>query len=148
MGDKSFEGWCPVLGYEGLYEVSSQGRVRRIGRAARAGKGRGGGVVRGRILTSTLYRKGYRKVQLWRDGCWRNVGIHQLVAAVFIGPCPKGHEINHKDGVKHNNCTDNLEYVTRSGNVKHAYMTGLRKPTDGHKIWETRRRHERIRAGV
>lgn len=45
------ERWLPVLGYESLYHISDSGRVRRIGKAARKGYGRGGGAVIGRILS-------------------------------------------------------------------------------------------------
>lgn len=120
--------WRPVLGYEGLYEVSAAGQVRRVGRAARTGVGRGGGARIGRILKDQPYRNGYRTAQLWKQGQCYAFGVHQLVAGAFIGPCPAGQEVNHKDGVKSNNSSDNLEYVTRSGNMEHAYAIGLRSP--------------------
>jgi hypothetical protein len=120
------EEWRSVPGFEGLYDVSSDGRVKRVGRAARTGKSHGGGARIGRILKDAP-NGDYRKVQLWRDGQWFNFQVHQLVAAAFIGPCPSGQEVNHDDGVKSNNNASNLEYLTRSGNMRHAYRTGLRK---------------------
>lgn len=51
--------------------------------------------------------------------------IHILVADAFLGPKPEGLQVNHIDGVKDNNTPSNLEYVTHSGNIKHAYATGL-----------------------
>jgi hypothetical protein len=53
--------------------------------------------------------------------------VHDLVAAMFIGERPAGHLVNHKDGDKLNNSVANLEYTTPSGNMRHAYRTGLRK---------------------
>jgi hypothetical protein len=128
-----FEGWAivddwrPVVGYEGLYEVSSDGRIRRVGKAARRGKGRGGGVKLGRLRKLRINRDGYVTVQLWRDGRAKGFLVHVLVAAAFLGPCPNGQEVNHRDGIKANPSVDNLEYMTHPENVKHAYQTGLRK---------------------
>jgi hypothetical protein len=53
--------------------------------------------------------------------------VHRIVAAAFIGPCPDGLEINHKNGIKLDNRAENLEYTTRSANMKHAYDSGLRR---------------------
>lgn len=55
----------------------------------------------------------------------RSVCVHTLVAAAFLGPKPEAMEVNHKDGVKANNCADNLEYVTRSENMKHCHRLGM-----------------------
>jgi HNH endonuclease/NUMOD4 motif len=125
MADK-FERWLPVVGYEGLYEVSDAGRIRRVGRAARSGNGRGGGARIGLIQKPQPRPGGYLSVQLWKDGKVRNFLVHVLVAKTFIGPAPKGMEVNHDDGDKSNCALSNLEYLTRADNMKHAYRTGLR----------------------
>lgn len=122
---KTFEAWRSVSGYEGLYEVSNLGRVRRIGRAARTGRGRGGGARIG-LMLKPQPRKDYLAVQLWKDGKQRQFLVHCVVAAAFIGPVPPGKEVNHDDGDKKNCAASNLEYLTRSENMEHAYATGLR----------------------
>jgi hypothetical protein len=54
------------------------------------------------------------------DGSSRHRFAHRLVAAAFLGPCPPGLQVNHKDGRKLNNAPENLEYVTGQQNLKHA----------------------------
>lgn len=60
--------------------------------------------------------------------------IHQLVAEAFHGIRPDGLIVNHKDGDKQNNCSDNLEYITSSENNIHALRNGLRKVADMEKV--------------
>ncbi len=112
------EQWRPVAGYEGIYEVSDLGRVRRI-------VGGSNVTYAGRILKDWRGTKGYRLVGLSRDGTTRTLKLYRLVALAFVGPCPAGHQVNHIDGDKTNNRAENLEWATPSENVKHAYRTGL-----------------------
>ncbi len=106
----------PVVGYEGLYEVSSEGAVRRCGT--------GRGVVRGRMKRQTAHPMGYLALTLYRDNRAKSVLVHRLVAEAFHGSLDGG-EVNHKDGNKRNNRADNLEIVTRQQNIDHAVAMGL-----------------------
>lgn len=110
------EEWRPVVGFEAHYEVSNFGAVRRTAPAKRT--------FAGRVLKPRFNPDGYTGVVLCADRRRTTVAVHRLVAAAFIGH-PNGMEVNHKDGCKHNNALDNLEYVTRSENQRHAYKTGL-----------------------
>ena len=114
--DTTPEEWRDVPGYEGVYSVSSLGRVRR--------ERRGPHTRIGYILTPRLNR-GYYRLTLTRDGQELRHFVHRLVAAAFIGPCPPGHTVNHRDGRKLNNRTDNLEYLTPAGQQAHASRLGL-----------------------
>jgi hypothetical protein len=118
------EQWRPVVGYEGWYEVSDHGRVRRV-----AG---GSGALPGRVLIPQKAGADYRKVNLYRDGQKQQVGVHLVVAAAFIGPRPPNHECNHKDGNKTNNHLGNLEYVTSLENSRHASRIGLLRTGELH----------------
>lgn len=68
-----------------------------------------------------------------------DVAVHRLVAQAFLGPIPAGHEVNHQNGDKAHNCVANLEYVTRSENVSHAYSAGLIGDRKGElAVWRTK----------
>ncbi len=83
------------------------------------------------ITPGRITSRGYRTVTLTKAGVRINHRVHQLVMKAFVGPCPNRHEINHKNGIKSDNRLCNLEYVTRSENIKHAYRLGLQKPRKG-----------------
>lgn len=119
MAASNTEEWRPIVGYEGRYEVSSQGRVRSlIGRNIR-------------VLKPHVLKAGYETVELWRKNQRKRVLVHRLVAQAFLSHCLQGLEVNHKDGVKRNNHVANLEYLTRSDNAKHALEKGLYVPAKG-----------------
>lgn len=98
------------------YEVSNLGRVRR---------------VEGGVLSGGANWQGYQHVTLSDCGRQKTAVVHRLVAEAFHGPCPEGHECNHKNGVKDDNRVENLEWVTRSENQLHAYRIGLNEPNSG-----------------
>lgn len=113
----SKEEWRPVVGYEGWYSVSDLGRVRR--------DRKGNGAVAGRILR--VYDKawrGYLSTHLSRNCVVKPVRVHALVAQAFIGPAPRGEEINHKDNRTDNPRLTNLEYGTHQYNVDHTVNLG------------------------
>jgi hypothetical protein len=108
------------------YEVSDQGRVRQIEASARRSAGS--------LVPQFPDDDGYVRVNLRCGTRFVQRGVHQLVALAFIGPYPPRHEVNHKDGVKTNNCARNLEYRTRSGNAQHAYDLGLQVSLKGESV--------------
>jgi hypothetical protein len=109
------EEWRDIVGYESLYQVSDLGRVRRV-ISRTSGKA-------GHVLRPSM--RSYKHVTLYRDKKHTTPNVHQLVAAAFLGPCPSGYCINHKDGIKHNNRLVNLEYRTPRGNRDHAMELNL-----------------------
>jgi hypothetical protein len=108
--------WRPVEGYEGLYEVSSEGRVRSLDRAIwRAGYER---QIQGVVLRQKRYKDGYAYVNVYRDGVQNTRAVHRLVATAFI-PNPEGKpEVNHIDGPEDR--ATNLEWATQQENRDHA----------------------------
>ena len=119
--------WKDVPGYEGLYQVSNMGRVKSLARTRKMNlPGRDTASVSERILKFGA-SQGYHAVTLAKDGINRKIRLHKLVALVFVPNPDNKPDINHKDGDKHNNRSDNLEWVTPSENQRHAISTGLRK---------------------
>ncbi|ATW58573.1 HNH endonuclease [Corynebacterium phage Darwin] len=115
------ERWRDITGYEGLYQVSDQGRVRSLDRV----NGRGFHVS-GVILRQNPDRKGYLGVSLYSGSkeSRRRRLVHQLVAEEFIGTRPKGLDVCHNDVDKKNNSASNLRYDTRSNNILDAVKHG------------------------
>ncbi len=78
----------------------------------------------GRILKTPIGRRGYKQVTIRIGEIQRELYVHSLVAATFLGPRPLGYDVNHIDADKTNNRVDNLEYVTRQQNTEHARKLG------------------------
>lgn len=125
------EEWRPVSGFIGLYEVSSEGRVRSLHRTIVRKDGKRL-FIPGKILNAKPNNRGYPKVSMCHKGTAKEASVHSIVAAAFLPkpPGPMGskrgeYNVNHKDGDKTNNCMENLEYITNLDNVIHARKTGL-----------------------
>ena len=111
--------WQPIEGYEGLYEVSSEGRVRSFARN------------RERVLKQNTNK--YPCVVLCANGVRRTFTVHRLVAKAFV----RGNHnltVNHKDGDKKNNRADNLEWISHSDQQKHAIQARLRSRAWGRAL--------------
>lgn len=103
------ERWLPVSGFEGLYEVSDEGRIRN---------------ACGRILRATRNGGRYFHVGLTRDGKQHVKKVHRLVALAFVPNLQGKPEVNHIDGNNINNAATNLEWVTSAENYAHAARLG------------------------
>ena len=106
------ERWRTVPGFEGFYEVSDLGRVRNS--------------RTGHILSPRPEKGGYLRVCLSRANRAqrKELKVHRLVLAAFVGPCPDGMEGCHDDGDPSNNRLDNLRWDTRSGNIADTLTQG------------------------
>lgn len=111
--------WLPVVGYEGIYEVSDSGEVRSIDRTilSPTGKDR---FLPGKVIGANIDNAGYLRTRLSRDNKMKNFSVHRLVAMAFIPPIDGKTCVNHKDSNKLNNHADNLEWCTHQENTHHA----------------------------
>jgi len=105
--------WKKIKGFDN-YSISNDGMVRNDKR----------GVIKSRLIGTD----GYCIAHLYKNGKKKNVRISRLVAEAFIPNAKCKPDVNHKDGNKMNNTVSNLEWVTKSENMIHAYQTGLNKP--------------------
>lgn len=85
-------------------------------------------ITTGHILIPNPKKSGYYEMNIRDDeGNSHSVLLHRIVAEYFCQKREGADEVNHKDGDKHNNNADNLEWVTRNENLKHAFENGLRE---------------------
>lgn len=106
------EEWKDVVGYEGLYMVSSMGRIKSLGN----GNSRNKKWCKERLLKTGKNKDGYLQVCLWKDGVRKTCKVHRLVATAFI-PNPQGlPEVNHISEIKTDNRAKNLEWCSHSYN--------------------------------
>ena len=99
------EHWKAIAGFEGIYEVSDQGRVKSL----KCGKEK--------ILKQWKDTYCYLKVGLCKDGHTKQLFVHRLVAEAFIQNPNNLETVNHRDEDKTNNVASNLEWMSREDNI-------------------------------
>lgn len=109
--------WKDIEGYKGLYQVSNLGRVKSLNRTVKR-RNHYDLTLKGKIKPLHLDKKGYQRVQLSKDCKLKTFKVHRMVAIAFIENKYNKPQVNHIDGIKHNNNVDNLEWVTNSENQK------------------------------
>lgn len=130
------EVWKPVYGFEDSYEVSNLGRIRRVKPCRNQ-------FDTPRVLSLTEQRGGYLGTIL-SDGKKRKmIKAHRAVAIAFIENPEEKLEVNHIDGNKKNNCVENLEWVTREENERHAHRLGLKNMDKIHAAAHTQTAYEK-----
>jgi hypothetical protein len=105
--------WKPVVGYEGLYEVSNLGRVKSLGNTLKCSRFKG--IVT--IMRQEVTKLGYCRVALRKDKKYKHWSVHRLVAITFLPNPDNLPVVNHKDENPSNNCVDNLEWCTHQYNL-------------------------------
>lgn len=112
--------WKDIKDYEGLYQVSDLGRVKRIlfinNRITKKQE---------KILNIYINKRNRCYVCLYKDNKRKNCTIHRLVAKAFLDNPLNLEEVNHIDGNPKNNHLENLEWCTKKQNMQHAYDNNL-----------------------
>lgn len=122
----AIEQWKDIDGYEGIYKISNFGNVLSV--------------KNNKLRAIHLDKDGYCRVMLCKNGRKKSSIVHRLVANAFIPNLENKPQVNHKNGIKTDNRLENLEWVTNSENMKHAFLTGLKKYTN-----ECREAHKKFR---
>jgi len=107
--------WKDVVGYEGLYQVSSIGRVKSLHKNKEI-------ILKGGMSTS-----GYPFFSLSKNGDIKYNSTHRFIAIAFLDKKDEHNYVNHKNGIKVDNRVENLEWCTQSENLLHSYATLNRK---------------------
>ena len=147
---QSTEKWLPVVGYEGIYEVSDLGRVRGVDRITAKGAFKKGAMKAIQIGKS----HGYPVVSLSKGGREKTRTIHTLVLSAFVGPRPDDFEACHNNGIRNDARLSNLRWDTRSANQSdkrtHGTDHNLRRTecASGHKLVEPNLVPSKLKIGV
>lgn len=114
--DEDAEIWKDLRNYEGIYQVSINGEIRRWKKY----------LNKWVLLNPYSDKNGYLKVTLVNNYNENKRLLHRIIAEEFIKKELNKNEVNHIDGDKKNNCVENLEWCNRSENMIHAHKLGLR----------------------
>lgn len=117
--------WKDIVGYEGFYQVSNQGRVKSLSRLVDNHSGFKK-VLKEKILKPTISKTGYFVLSFKKENKKKTFKLHRLVAFAFIPLIEGKNYVNHINGIKLDNSIENLEWCTIKENNNHAVINNLR----------------------
>lgn len=141
--------WKDIAGYEGLYQVSSFGQVKRVERYYTQLNGLTGN-INTKLLSELVMKQfededGYFRIQLIKNGLRKKHFVHRLVALNFIPNPENKPEVNHKEGNKKDNRVEMLEWNTTSENQIHAIANKLYVTAKGETAGQAKLKEVQVR---
>lgn len=127
-----------IEGYE-EYSVSNYGRVVSIDRITSHNR-----KIKGRVYKTPNDTGGYPVLALCKGGKVKRANVHRLVAKAFIANPLGKKEVNHIDGVRHNNIVSNLEWCTREENIRHAFANIPRNTVRGERMHTSKLKEKQV----
>jgi len=117
-----------IPNYKGYYQISNLGRIKTVARDVNNYRKHRPSII---LKQTTRKKDGYKQICLRKNGDSKYVMVHRLVATAFIPNPYNKKTVNHKNGIKSDNKIENLEWMTLSENIQHAFDTGLKKAPSG-----------------
>ena len=137
------ENYIDLVGFEGYYEVSDFGNIRRKKGQTIYKDGRIANFSE-KVLKKAYNKKGYEVVYLSVGSVKHTKLVHRLVALSFIPNTENKATVNHKDLNKLNNTPDNLEWMTNKENMQHAFANGVYKERDKTTIFNIKKMRRNV----
>ena len=137
------ENYIDLVGFEGYYEVSDFGNIRRKKGQTIYKDGRIANFSE-TVLKKAYNKKGYEVVYLSVGSVKHTKLVHRLVALSFIPNTENKATVNHKDLNKLNNTPDNLEWMTNKENMQHAFANGVYKERDKTTIFNIKKMRRNV----
>lgn len=123
------ENWKDIPGYEGLYQASTEGRIRTCEGKITASARFPTRVWKQRIMKQKIHKnkkgRADARVCLWKDGKEKTHLVSRLVAKTWCDGYSEGLTVNHKNGQPLDNRAENLEWCSLTDNIRHAFDFGL-----------------------
>lgn len=122
--------WKDIPNYEGLYQASNLGNIKRLSKIDYKGRNNCKRIFKEKIHNPVLQKSGYLLCALTKNKITKKYLVHRIIAETFIKNEFNKKQVNHINGIKNHNIIENLEWCTRSENTLHAWKIGLIKLTD------------------
>ena len=123
------EEWKDIPGYEGLYQASTQGRIRTCEGKVTSNSRFSHRVWKQRILKQkcAANSKGRYdcRVELWKEKTHKTWLVSRLIALTWCDGYKEGYTVNHKNGNMLDNRSENLEWLSRGNNIRHGFANGF-----------------------